>query len=571
MATADQLKQGGNAAKLGAMSPPPVARGFTPASGNSSTPKPSAARPHPVGKITGKGTGTSDQVPINASNGEFIIKAAAVKIIGLETLEALNAVADGPDEKDSKAEAEAEYGDTEGEAEDKGEGPESAEGMKCGGKVKGMATGGLIDEQKKNSFGDAASRIPAGAGTFPAPAPDGKDSTELGRNIGNTLSALPGAAPMLGGIRALAGASKVGNALDAVGGTAGAVAAKVAPYAAPVVGFGAIASASRPEVPVSSVLTPQPPSKAPTPQTTTANPATAQAMPGQAPPVGMPGQVTKTMQPNGVTSYSGENVSGDINLAGNRGGVISAQNNQAAENLARAGGQTRGFGPAGAIRGGGQVSSTDTSAGYAADLKQLAGIDAAKAEQNANMQAQADYAQNFALQQRGFGGSRAALQMLAQNKNNAVTKRGQDMQARDARDSNKLAQENQKLAVAKDGREATAAGFTSRSAGRIEALQASYEAAKPEDRAAIAEQLRVMTGKDKPSQWKALALQGATDSMGNQTEGVLAAVNEQTGEVKRLDHGQGAAPAAAPKPGEARNGYKFKGGNPADQTNWEKI
>lgn len=47
------------------------------------------------GHIRGKGTGTSDQIPIMASNGEFMIKAAAVKKIGVPALEALNAIADG--------------------------------------------------------------------------------------------------------------------------------------------------------------------------------------------------------------------------------------------------------------------------------------------------------------------------------------------------------------------------------------------------------------------------------------------------------------------------------------------
>lgn len=32
-----------------------------------------------------------------------------------------------------------------------------------------------------------------------------------------------------------------------------------------------------------------------------------------------------------------------------------------------------------------------------------------------------------------------------------------------------------------------------------------------------------------------------------------------------------AAPAGAPRPGEVRNGYRFKGGNPADRTSWEKV
>lgn len=243
--------------------------------------------------------------------------------------------------------------------------------------------------------------------------------------------------------------------------------------------------------------------------------------------------------PNLVTrvgnSYSGgPNISGDIELAGTRGGVISAQNNQAAENLARAGGQTRGFGPSGAIRGGGQVSSMDTSAGYAADLKQLAGIEAAKAEQNANLQGQADYAAMKA----GHISKKAYQEIQARNQTDATARRGQDMQATSAGFASKLAQDKLGLEKAKDGRDATSAGFATRSAQRIEALQTAYESAKPEDKAGIAEQLRVLTGKDKPTQWKGFALQGATDAMGNKTEGVLASVNEQTGEVKRMDQGQ---------------------------------
>lgn len=78
------------------------------------------------GAIRGKGTGTSDEIPIMASNGEFMIKASSVKKIGIEALEALNAVGDQPDEKDGKAEAKAEYG------------------MKCGGAVRKMADGGLV-------------------------------------------------------------------------------------------------------------------------------------------------------------------------------------------------------------------------------------------------------------------------------------------------------------------------------------------------------------------------------------------------------------------------------------------
>lgn len=240
--------------------------------------------------------------------------------------------------------------------------------------------------------------------------------------------------------------------------------------------------------------------------------------------------------PNLVTrvgnSYSGgPNISGDIELAGTRGGVISAQNNQAAENLARAGGQTRGFGPSGAIRGGGQVSSMDTSAGYAADLKQLAGIEAAKAQQNASMRDQ----ENYAAMKAGHMSQKTYQAILARNQTDAITRRGQDIQASSVGFANKLAQEKLGLDKAKDGRDATAAGFTSRSAKRVEDLQSAYESAKPEDKAGIAEQLRVLTGKDKAATYKVAAGGQQLDANGMPYKVPDQIYNEQTGEVKRLD------------------------------------
>lgn len=48
------------------------------------------------GPIKGKGGPTDDQVPIMASNGEYMIKADSAKIIGKPALDALNALADVP-------------------------------------------------------------------------------------------------------------------------------------------------------------------------------------------------------------------------------------------------------------------------------------------------------------------------------------------------------------------------------------------------------------------------------------------------------------------------------------------
>ena len=126
------------------------------------------------GAIKGKGTGTSDDVPIMASNGEFMIKASAVKKIGIEALEAINAMGDEPEEKDSKSEAKAEYG-----------------GMKKGGAIRKMASGGLVTEEDKQRAATVA-QIPT-AQNNPTPAPDGRDSgNDITRNVNNSLNALGG-------------------------------------------------------------------------------------------------------------------------------------------------------------------------------------------------------------------------------------------------------------------------------------------------------------------------------------------------------------------------------------------
>ena len=133
---------------------------------------------------------------------------------------------------------------------------------------------------------------------------------------------------------------------------------------------------------------------------------------------------------------------------------------------------------------------------------------------------------------------------------NATTRRGQDVIAR-GQDINaeaagaKTQIERQRLGLEmnQDQRVAAQAEAAQRAQARIESLHNAYTKTTGKDRETIAEQLRMMTNKDKPDQWKAIALQGSTDAMGNKTEGVLAAVNSSTGEMRRLDQGGGAKPA----------------------------
>lgn len=74
-----------------------------------------------------------------------------------------------------------------------------------------------------------------------------------------------------------------------------------------------------------------------------------------------------------------------------------------------------------------------------------------------------------------------------------------------------------------------------RAAERMGQMQEAYiNAETPEQKAAIAAEMRAYSGKVEQDRWKSVALQGGTDAAGNKTESLLGAVNERTGEMKRM-------------------------------------
>ena len=74
-----------------------------------------------------------------------------------------------------------------------------------------------------------------------------------------------------------------------------------------------------------------------------------------------------------------------------------------------------------------------------------------------------------------------------------------------------------------------------RAAERMGQMQEAYlNAETPEQKAAIASQMRAYSGKIDQDVWKSVALQGGTDAAGNKTESILGAVNERTGEMRRM-------------------------------------
>lgn len=165
----------------------------------------------------------------------------------------------------------------------------------------------------------------------------------------------------------------------------------------------------------------------------------------------------------------------------------------------------------------------------------LASDQAARAAQNTGEQTA--MRENAAIQRTGMQEQGATGRNAMDNsvRTAEVLARGFDARRKQALDERRL------------GLEERAQQPQIQAAQRQEALFQRYQAAKtPEERNAIAQQIRDLKGTASPASWKAVALQGGTDAMGNKTEGVLAAVNEQTGEVRRLDSVQGGAKEAAP-------------------------
>ena len=124
--------------------------------------------------------------------------------------------------------------------------------------------------------------------------------------------------------------------------------------------------------------------------------------------------------------------------------------------------------------------------------------------------------------------------------------------------ANRLAQQRIGIDQQELGIKQTAAGFTSRSAARLESLQSAYEAAKPEDRSAIAEQLRVLTGKDKPDQFAVASGGQQVDANGMPYKTPDRVFNKSTGQFSDQGTTQAAKPAVQEGSVSEVNGKKAK-------------
>lgn len=112
----------------------------------------------------------------------------------------------------------------------------------------------------------------------------------------------------------------------------------------------------------------------------------------------------------------------------------------------------------------------------------------------------------------------------------------------------------------------SAQGFTTRQGERQEKLYAEYEAAKtPEEQAAVARKIAALSGKEQPADWKVQVTPQTKNADGSTSEGSVIRYNSRTGDVQRVDGGQGAQAAPAPAdPKERKVGQVYVAPNGAN-------
>lgn len=182
-------------------------------------------------------------------------------------------------------------------------------------------------------------------------------------------------------------------------------------------------------------------------------------------------------------------------------------------------------------------------------------------------------ANDLALQQ-----AQPGLDQTAMRENAGITREGMQQdgatmrtsmqeQGSNTRDAGRNALTAEELGLRRE-----AQGFQTRAAAKLESLQNAYAAEKdPAKQAILARQIREFQGKEQPARYKVAAGGQQIDANGVAYKVPDRVFNEQTGEFADVRGAAAPAPIAAPKAGEVRNGYRFKGGNPNDQANWTKV
>lgn len=378
----------------------------------------------------------------------------------------------------------------------------------------------------------AVAQIPTD-GQRSAPAADGSQdrwsNTEAGRNLSNIAAAMPGTAgavPLVArtGGAISAGINAVTRLLTAGAGSSAASAAMGAETAGSNVAQPA--ALARPADPMGSAAA------------STATASSSADTPAQAAQAGGAGAIRRIDRPGQAPLYTNlHDSSADLqSFTARPAGGPSAQNMAAADALAG--------------RQQNESMQRLQAAQYRAEVAARNSPDALGGRAIE------------ALASRQLGSRRVAELLIG-------AANGMDMNAtqrtRDAADAQRYTVADN-LARQEFGLKQTAAGLQNRSAERRETAQNDVAAARtPEQMRTARQRLLALSGKGE-GRWKAVALQGGTtDALGNKADSILGAVDEFTGDMRRM--GAPAPAAHAPAEGTRVRGpdgriYEVRGGQP---------
>jgi hypothetical protein len=542
--------------------------------------------------IPGMGFGPTAQVPVNLSNGEFRLSPEQVHAIGVQVLEGMKAATHTPA---------GEQGDNDGDD--------------ASTRELFFADGGLVEDPNKmrplatsptNTYpGNQAER----AGNIYA-----QSNADMSTRIGDASRAVPGASLLADGSQTRMVAGQIGNAWNenadkgnyakAAGATLRGTAAMIpaamedsmnttARRMQPAVEFGKGLFGIEDAKPTpAQATTPAPAAPAPTtPAATAANPDTK--------PVTDPAKSYMDAGPVPYTVTPVENTNGvqRINQPGKSPLFTNIDPGQAVAEMK--GNPVGGFRPA-SMRGD-AAGAAPSGPGLGFQPNGIGGPDVMGILQRENQIRAGMTSLRDEIAFNGGNGigfrqrtpdeavrellfsNKAASRIAALNHMNG-RQEAADQQENDQRQLAMKVQDSlnrQGIANEELGLKREAQGFQTRAARRQEELQARYEAAKtPEERSAIAQQIRDLSGREPPR---------ADSEMVKARMNLIAELGKQYGAsqpiadgkpvpfetwaepmLRAAGLGQAAEPAAI-KAGEVRKGYRFKGGNPADQASWEKV
>lgn len=303
-----------------------------------------------------------------------------------------------------------------------------------------------------------------------------------------------------------------------------------------------------------------------------------------APPAAQAAQIEPGIYRRG-NSYS-DSADGAVRGFNPNGGQVSAQNMAAADALEarglaeraaeRAAGDARGFQPAGVgvIADGDAARREARNASVGSSMTTVAGARGMTSSQRNDITQRMDSARRDATARATTEANNAAALQREQMQQSGANSRSVLQEAgANARAGASTAIQAGDLALRQE-----AQGFQTRAARELEQVRAAAldPKATAEQRQQALQSLNALQGKNQSQSLRDNFMTVGGGQEWDATAGVMRNVPQRlvdlrTGQDVSGQPGQGTQSSGPPKVGAVQQGFRFKGGNPADRNNWERI